>query len=177
MRWIADEAGDVRLGEGVDPPSVSVIARVQGAKKFETITDYNPTTESGFSVLGFSRDPNTILVAANRPSESDPAADRTAIYEFSLSTKKFGDVVLEHDELDIEGRLINRPGTREPVALQYTVDRPEMHFLDEQYAALQQAGVAAELYVVKDGDHARGGEFGTPELHRMTVEFLQQHLQ
>jgi dipeptidyl aminopeptidase/acylaminoacyl peptidase len=45
------------------------------------------------------------------------------------------------------------------------------------YAALQQAGVEAELYVVKDGDHARGGEFGTPELHRMTVEFLQQHLQ
>jgi acetyl esterase/lipase len=45
------------------------------------------------------------------------------------------------------------------------------------YAALQQAGVDAELHVVKGGDHARGGEFGTPELHRRTVEFLQQHLQ
>ena len=43
--------------------------------------------------------------------------------------------------------------------------------------ALQQADVDAELYVVKDGDHARGGEFGSPELHRKTVTFLQQHLQ
>jgi acetyl esterase/lipase len=45
------------------------------------------------------------------------------------------------------------------------------------YDALQQAGVEVELYVVKDGDHARGGEFGSPELHRRTVAFLQQHLQ
>jgi acetyl esterase/lipase len=45
------------------------------------------------------------------------------------------------------------------------------------YAALEEAGVEAELYAVKDGDHARGGEFGTPELHRKTVEFLQQQLQ
>jgi acetyl esterase/lipase len=45
------------------------------------------------------------------------------------------------------------------------------------YDALQQAGVEVELYVVKDGGHARGGEFGSPELHRRTVAFLQQHLQ
>ena len=45
------------------------------------------------------------------------------------------------------------------------------------YAALQEAGVEAELYVVEGGDHARGGEFGTPELHRKTVTFLQQQLQ
>jgi acetyl esterase/lipase len=45
------------------------------------------------------------------------------------------------------------------------------------YTALQQAGVEVELYVVKDGDHARGGEFGSPELHRKTIAFLQQHLQ
>ncbi len=52
-----------------------------------------------------------------------------------------------------------------------------LHQSELLYTALQQAGVAAELYVVKDGDHARGGEFGTPELHRKTVEFMQQHLQ
>jgi acetyl esterase/lipase len=52
-----------------------------------------------------------------------------------------------------------------------------LHQSEILYAALQQAGVEAELYVVKDGGHARGGEFGSPELHHMTVEFLQQHLQ
>ena len=52
-----------------------------------------------------------------------------------------------------------------------------LHQSELLYAALQEAGVDAELYVVKDGDHARGGEFGTPELHRKTVGFLQQHLQ
>lgn len=45
------------------------------------------------------------------------------------------------------------------------------------HAALQQAGVDSELYVVEGGDHARGGEFGTPGLHRLTVEFLQRFLQ
>jgi len=44
------------------------------------------------------------------------------------------------------------------------------------YDALLKAGVVAELYVVKDGQHARGGEFGSPELHRKTVDFLRQHL-
>lgn len=52
-----------------------------------------------------------------------------------------------------------------------------LHQSELLYAALQQAGVDAELYIVKDGGHARGGEFGSPELHRKTVEFLQQHLQ
>lgn len=52
-----------------------------------------------------------------------------------------------------------------------------LHQSELLLAALQQASVESELYVVKDGDHARGGEFGSPELHRKTVEFLRLHLQ
>lgn len=52
-----------------------------------------------------------------------------------------------------------------------------LHQSELLYTALQQAGVDAELYIVKGGDHARGGEFGSPELHRKSVIFLQQQLQ
>lgn len=52
-----------------------------------------------------------------------------------------------------------------------------LHQSELLYNALEAAGVAAELYVVQGGGHARGGEFGSVALHRKTVAFLQQHLQ
>jgi acetyl esterase/lipase len=52
-----------------------------------------------------------------------------------------------------------------------------IHQSEILFQALQQAGVESELYVVQGGDHARGGEFGSPQLHQKTVAFLQRHLQ
>lgn len=39
-------------------------------------------------------------------------------------------------------------------------------------AALQEAGVRAELHTVKGGEHGRGGEFGTPELFERVAAFF-----
>ena len=51
-----------------------------------------------------------------------------------------------------------------------------LHQSELLHAALVAAGVDAELYIVKNGGHARGGEFGSEQLHRRTVDFLRRYL-
>jgi dipeptidyl aminopeptidase/acylaminoacyl peptidase len=136
--WYADEAGTVRLGTGFDPPNEKIVARVDETADFKTISDYHTTKGQGFEVVGFTKDPKTILVAAAQPHDGDPEGDRYAIYEYSLETRKLGALLLAHDRVDVTGPIIYKPGTNQPVAIEYWVDGRELHFLDPEQAALQR---------------------------------------
>jgi acetyl esterase/lipase len=98
----------------------------------------------------------------------------------SWASRYLGGAIGEHPDRVAATNPITYVSADDPPFLLVHGDQDSIvpfHQSELLYAALQQAGVDAELYVVKGGDHARGGEFGTPELHRRTVEFLQQHLQ
>ncbi|MBW2271882.1 MAG: S9 family peptidase [Deltaproteobacteria bacterium] len=136
--WVADATGIVRLGWGIDPPNARVIARTNSKSDFETIADYHVTEGDGFDVLGFTEDPSIVLVAARRPRDSDPEGDRLAVYEYSLSTRKLGRLVVGHDLVDVGGPIVYRPGTNDPVAIEYWVDERELHFLDPDAELLQR---------------------------------------
>jgi acetyl esterase/lipase len=97
----------------------------------------------------------------------------------SWPSRYIGGAIVDHPELVAATNPITYVSSDDPPFLIIHGDQDSIvpfHQSELLYMALQQAGVAAELYVVTGGDHARGGEFGTPELHRKTVEFLQQHL-
>jgi acetyl esterase/lipase len=98
----------------------------------------------------------------------------------SWPSRYIGGAIVAHSERVAATNPITYVSADDPPFLLVHGDMDKIvpfHQSELLYAALQQAGVAAELYVVTGGDHARGGEFGTPELHRKTIEFLQQHLQ
>jgi acetyl esterase/lipase len=98
----------------------------------------------------------------------------------SAPSRYIGGAIVDYPERVAATNPITYVSANDPPFLLVHGDQDKivpLHQSELLYAALQQAGVEVELYVVNDGDHARGGEFGTPELHRMTVEFLQQHLQ
>jgi len=98
----------------------------------------------------------------------------------SWPSRYIGGAIVAHSERVAATNPITYVSADDPPFLIIHGDQDSIvpfHQSELLYAALQQAGVDAELYAVTGGDHARGGEFGTPELHRKTVEFLQQHLQ
>ncbi len=136
--WVADRDGRVRLGYGVDPPLVRLIARASEKDDFEKLAEFHVTEGQGLNVLGFTRDPDVLLVAARRPHDRDPQGDRVSVWAYSISKRAFGDLVFAHDRVDVDGGIVYVPGTRKPVAIEYYVDQRELHFLDEEFAALQR---------------------------------------
>ncbi len=98
----------------------------------------------------------------------------------SWPSRYLGGAIGEHPERVAATNPISYVSADDPPFLLVHGDQDKIvpfHQSEILYQALQQAGVEVELYVVNGGDHARGGEFGSLELHRKTVGFLQQHLQ
>ncbi|MFT3997834.1 MAG: prolyl oligopeptidase family serine peptidase [Asticcacaulis sp.] len=76
------------------------------------------------SIAALTKDPHIILVSARR------GKDHTAIYNFDVRTKEYGEVAFEHPAFDAGGAQVD-PRTGDVVAFSYQADRPMYYYVDE----------------------------------------------
>ncbi|MCP5071404.1 MAG: hypothetical protein GY946_32990, partial [bacterium] len=94
--WFPDHDGEVRVGIGYQGTSKTIYARGDEDGSLEELTRFDMYEEDGFSFAGYSFDPDTLYVYADHDG-------RDALFEYSISNKKFGDLVYAHPEYDVAG--------------------------------------------------------------------------
>ena len=91
--------------------------------------------EPSFSPAFLSGDGETGMVSSYLTPDGKPR-DKAALYEYNFRTGEFGDLVFEHDVIDIGGVMVNQK-TRTAVGVGYALGKPEVHWLDEKWASIQ----------------------------------------
>lgn len=89
----------------------------------------------GFSPAFLSGDGETGLVSSYVTPDGD-RRDKAAIYEFNFATRTMGELVFEHDVVDVANVVVQR-GERKAVGVAWALDRPQVHWLDPERERLQ----------------------------------------
>ncbi len=122
--WHADAQGNVRVGEATTGTNLyKLYARIAPKDKLELVIDHAIFGDGGPTFAGFHADPRKLYVAA-------PLDGRSAIFEFDIPTKKIGELVFAHDQVDIDGLQKDAGMEERVVGARYTLDRPVIQFFE-----------------------------------------------
>ena len=129
--WFADWDGTVRYAFGNDRKNrpIMLIRRADGG--WHPLHKYELFADGRFQPLGFSYDDNTIFVLSSH------ITGRASLYKFDLRTGDLAGKVFSHDAVDLSSIVVSE-AQRKAVAVSYTVDQKQFHYLDPDYAALRR---------------------------------------
>ncbi len=102
-------------------------------KKWEQFHEYN-TDDSGEQIqpLSFDFDNKTLYVASN------VGRDKFAIYKYDLAAKKLGELVFEHDLIDIQGGLLFSRAKKKLMGIRFHPDQQYVKWFDEEQKLIQR---------------------------------------
>ena len=113
----------VRLAEGLP----EIYRRLPGADEWEHV--WTSDRESSFVPIAMSDDASMLWVL------TDTETDRVVAAEFDLETKSFGDILFEHDRVDVDS-IVMSSDTNVPVGVRYTEQGlVQYHFLSAEIDA------------------------------------------
>jgi dipeptidyl aminopeptidase/acylaminoacyl peptidase len=127
--WLADLAGEVRLGWGNRQDDKDNTLSVLGADGWTTSADYE-WMQQGYTPLAFTHEPGVILVQG--PNDAGLAVIR----KLRLDTGEFIATVFQHAEVDA-GDIVLDEATAAPVGTTYTLHLPAVEYFDPEYRTLQ----------------------------------------
>lgn len=129
--WYADHKGHIRFGYGYDRKGNSVmIIRGRGEEDWTVLSDNELFEEGKFAPLRFGAGDNEFYVL------SSLATGRMAVYRFDIATGTLGDLVFEHDDVDVTG-IIYSVEKGKVVAARYNDGGPKIQYLDDDYGDLR----------------------------------------
>ena len=135
--WLADQDGVVKVGFGSRRGKLKVIVRASEGEDWHEVFDEPVGQTVSRLPLGFDFDGRTAFVASNH------ASDRMKIYRYDLAERRFGEVVFEHEVVDVGTGMMTSRKRRRVLAFGYLLDDHTWHFVDEQaraeWAALEKA--------------------------------------
>jgi len=124
-RWMSDQNGQVRLGTGQTKTERLIYIRDPLTERLEILWSNSLEKRQVFSPIAFSQNPDVIVV------ESNHGGGPTALYEYSLSQKRFLKRIFGNGRVDVSGVLMNNAGHR-LLGVNYVLDRTETHYLDPE---------------------------------------------
>ncbi|MEL7312764.1 MAG: prolyl oligopeptidase family serine peptidase [Pseudomonadota bacterium] len=96
--WSADHKGNVRIGRGLTSNRQrTLFFKPDGEKKWRDFSHRVENADAVFRPVGFSEEPNVAYVISNH--EVDPAG----LYRFDIEADAFGELIFNHDSVDIAG--------------------------------------------------------------------------
>ena len=136
--WVADQQGNVRIGERLNYKDGEVIiyARQAGSEKFFALFEYNVMTDPDIIILGFGKDPNILYYKAYLNGF-------LALYKMRLNDQK-SEVVLTGNNVDVDGGLVYSPTTREAIGVGFSQQPGGVYYWDETDAPFRD-GLAAVM--------------------------------
>ncbi len=136
--WLIDHADVIRVASGVsvDPKSKRIKQSVyyRDGEKADWKLIYEAFLDEGkaISPLGFDFDNRTLLVAGRFNGR-----DKEGLHVWDFSKNTAGELLADHNEVDIGESLIVDIDRRKVVGIQVDGMRSEMYYFDKDYAQLQ----------------------------------------
>ena len=127
--WMTDHDGKLRVAITSDGVNTSILHRNSESDKFKSIltTDFKVSV----SPLFFTFDNKNLYVASNR------GRDKSGIFKFDVNNAKEGELIFEHDEVDVSGLMYSRK-RKVITGVSYTVAKSEMVFFDTWRENIQE---------------------------------------
>ena len=126
--WGTDHDGKLRIATTSDGVNTSLLYRENEDDDFKSILTTN--FKESVSPLFFTFDNKELYVSSNR------GRDKSAIFKFDLETAKEGELIFEHDEVDVYG-LMSSKKRKGITGVSYTTDKRQIHFFDKWRENLQ----------------------------------------
>jgi len=126
--WGTDHDGKLRIATTSDGVNTSLLYRENENDDFKSILTTN--FKESVSPLFFTFDNKELYVSSNR------GRDKSAIFKFDLETAKEGELIFEHDEVDVYG-LMSSKKRKVITGVSYTTDKRQIHFFDKWRENLQ----------------------------------------
>ena len=120
--WMTDHDGKLRIAITSDGVNTSLLYRDSELDQFKSIltTDF----KEGVSPLFFTFDNKNLYVASNRER------DKTAIYEFNIEKASEGNLIFEHEEVDVSSLTFSKK-RKVLTGVSYTVAKTKRVFFDD----------------------------------------------
>ena len=120
--WMTDHDGKLRIATTSDGVNTSLLYRDSELDPFKPIltTDF----KEGVSPLFFTFDNKNLYVASNR------GRDKTAIYEFNIEKASEGNLIFEHEEVDVSSLTFSKK-RKVLTGVSYTVAKTKRVFFDD----------------------------------------------
>ena len=127
--WMTDHNGKLRVAITSDGVNTSLLYRDSESDNFKPIltTDFKVSV----SPLFFTFDNKNLYVASNR------GRDKAAIFEFNIDKAKEGELIFEHDQVDVSGLMYSKK-RKVLTGVNYTVAKSDMAFFDDWRKDIQQ---------------------------------------
>ena len=127
--WMTDHNGKLRVAITSDGVNTSLLYRDSESDNFKPIltTDFKVSV----SPLFFTFDNKNLYVASNR------GRDKAAIFEFNIDKAKEGELIFEHNQVDVSG-LVYSKKRKVLTGVNYTVAKNDMVFFDDWREDIQQ---------------------------------------
>ncbi|MBI4001850.1 MAG: S9 family peptidase [Nitrospira defluvii] len=131
LQWIADRAGQVRVGVGQFHTTVRVIFRAPESSMWRDLAEYDLAKETGLMPLAFDADPAWLYVR-------DQHRGRAAIFKINLADPAVDRLLVASDpKFDLAGELVYAPGKRKIVGVRYSDEDQRVLFWDFDAQRLQ----------------------------------------
>ena len=127
--WMTDNDGKLRIATTSDGVNTGLLYREKETDHFKSILTTN--FKESVSPLYFTFDNNELYVSSNR------GRDKSAIFKFNLDTAKEGELIFEHNEVDVNG-LMRSKKRKVITGVTYTIDKRQIHFFDKWRKNLQK---------------------------------------
>jgi len=134
--WLADHEGVVRVGFSDTGEPEKLLTRIM--YRADEDADWVALAEFGWgeeswAPVGFTADNKKLYVLSNI------GRDTQALYLYDPETREFGEMIFGHDEVDVGGPILARK-SKALIAVAYTTDKPQWHFVDQGWGRIM-AGV------------------------------------
>ena len=126
--WITDHQGKLRLATTTDGVNTSILFRERETDDWQKVATYN--FKEGAQPLFFTFDNRSIYVTSN------VGRDRSAIFEYDLTTGKEGRLIGEHPEVDVSG-LMKSTKRKKITGMVFETARMGYRFFDETRQRIQ----------------------------------------
>ena len=121
--WFVDHDGEPRGAVKIDGLIGEFLYRGADDEDFRTLREFSLLDET-ISPLAFDFDNKTMYVASNI------GRDKAAVYTYDPEADELGEVLFEHDEVDVTGLIMSRE-RKALLGFSYFDDYPQRHFIDD----------------------------------------------
>jgi len=126
--WLTDHRGRLRAATTTDGVNTSILFRETEKDPWNEVASYN--FKEYARPLLFTFDDRALYVSSN------VGRDKTAIFEYDVSSGKQGRLIFEHPEVDVSSILYSKKRAC-LTGVAFETDRVRFHFFDEQRARIQ----------------------------------------
>ena len=138
--WITNYTGEVVGAIGTVDGENEVLFRKSQGDDWTKLIKFEDAT-GGFYPAWISKDASRMYISSNVTPEGE-TRDKAAIYKYDLENNKIGELIFEHDMVDVSG-VSGSLLTDDIVMVSYVAEKPGRHYVDQRWADILEPVQAA----------------------------------